>query len=508
MRRRLRSTRTRLTITYTAVFGLAMVVVSVLSWLALAAQSMSQLDVALTSELQAAKSQLSAYAATAAQHKDPPSTGTSLTTLAHNGTAVSVVAWSGTRFLAASSGADHSPAARDWAVANDPGAGGDPSILTSPLDGGLRLLVAHVQNHTLSATLVLSTPLSPYAQQLLRTGLTLSLAVTLLTILSAIVSYRIAAAALRPIHGLATKAHQLTEHNIDEPISFDAPSDEVGELAATLETMRRRLAQSFEDQRRLRADTAHELRTPLAMLQAEIEVTLGHDRTQHEYRESLNALLTDVGHLNDIVSRLLLVSRAEAEALEPDRQAVDLHALVQHAVGRAANLGGNRVAVALLLPAFDHCVVRGDGTLLRQALDNVLANAIRHAARDVVVSMSINLEENGDTHVLVRVDDDGTGIPVSSRADVVKPFRRLDAGRSRGSGGAGLGLAVSDAIVQAHHGSLEIEDSASGGASVVLRFPCDSYSQCIARAGTVGDVRVAAASGSEDSISHGVAIGR
>ena len=472
MQRRRRSTRARLTLTYTAAFGAAMLVVSTLAWLALSTQAMSQLDVALTSELQPARAQLSAYIATASEHKDPPRTGTSLSTLVHSGTAVNVIAWSGNHFIASSSGADGSQTSRQWAIANDPGTGGDPNIVSSRLDGGVRALVAHLQTRSYSATLLLTTSLNPYTRELWQSALTLSLAVLLLTALAALVSYRVAAAALRPIHRLTTRARQVTEHNIDEPLLAEAPQDdEVGELAATLESMRIRLATSFDDQRRLRADTAHELRTPLAMLQAEIEVTLGKNRSVEEYRTSLHSLLGDVDHLNQIVSRLLLVSRAEADVLKPPQTVIDMASLVDQSVQRAARLRPREIAVGVVRPASMHPFIAGDHTMLRQALDNVLANAIQHATAEVIVTIAEESAAQGPPHLVVTIDDDGPGIPVALRPDVLKPFRRLDSGRSRDDGGAGLGLAVTDAIIRTHKGTIRIGDSPAGGAAVSMAFP-------------------------------------
>jgi signal transduction histidine kinase len=223
--------------------------------------------------------------------------------------------------------------------------------------------------------------------------------------------------------------------------------DEIRALAVTLNAMLDRLAAAALRERQFVADVAHELRSPLAAMHTQLEVARHHPDAGT--REELHAgTLQDTERLAGLVEDLLVLARMEAAEPTISTTAVDLGELVD------ATTAGPQV-------------VQGDRQALARAVDNLVANANRHACARVVVSV----ERVSPTTVEIRVDDDGPGVPVEARVRVFERFVRLDDARARDDGGSGLGLAIVRATAVAHGGSVRVEDSALGGARFVLSLP-------------------------------------
>jgi len=216
-----------------------------------------------------------------------------------------------------------------------------------------------------------------------------------------------------------------------------------------------RLERSTETSRRLVADASHELRTPVAVMRTELEVA--RRAGENDWAATSAVLLDELGRLQALVDDLLLLARGDERALAGEEVAVG--DVVADSVARR-----RRVPVELDLG--EQVVVCGDAAALRRAVDHLIANAARAATARVVVTVDTN-----DGAVAVRVDDDGPGIPVTQRGAVVRRFVRLDEGRSRDGGGAGLGLAVAHDVAAGHGGRLEITDSPLGGARVSIVIP-------------------------------------
>jgi two-component system sensor histidine kinase KdpD len=255
---------------------------------------------------------------------------------------------------------------------------------------------------------------------------------------------------------------------------------EVTELYEELErvaTERERLAAeagrlaAFErvDEQRaaLLRSVSHDLRTPLASIRAiASDLRDGTAYDQETERELLGTVCDESERLDRLVANLLSMSRIEAGALQPEHQAVDVEELVCERARRLAPRFGDiglRVEVGSELP-----LVRGDYSQLDQVVTNLLDNAARFAppGSDVVVRATAT-----DGQVEVRVADAGVGVPAAQRDDVFRPFHRGEAG----GGTSGLGLAICKGIVEAHDGSISVEDSAGGGATFVVRLPVDGH---------------------------------
>jgi signal transduction histidine kinase len=207
------------------------------------------------------------------------------------------------------------------------------------------------------------------------------------------------------------------------------------------------------------ADASHELRSPLAVIHQHAEVARLHPDSIN-VAELADVVLTEGARLQGLVDALLLLARLE-EGATPVRQMVDLDDLALDEIHRsrpdAITLDGSAIGPAR---------VSGDPRLLGQVLRNLVDNAVRHARSRVAVSLA---SRNGV--VELAVDDDGHGIAPSQRADVFNRFVRLDEGRARDAGGAGLGLSIVREIVDLHGGSVVVSDSPAGGARFLVTLP-------------------------------------
>jgi signal transduction histidine kinase len=254
--------------------------------------------------------------------------------------------------------------------------------------------------------------------------------------------------ALGAVSGMGRSAAAITDPVGGIRLPLPDSHDEIRALAVTLNAMLERLAAAATRERQFVADVAHELRSPLAAMHTQLEVGLNHPDAATR-KELLAGTLQDTERLADLVDDLLVLARLEAEP-RISTTAVDV---------------GQLVNVTTAEPQ----IVRGDRQALGRALDNLVANANRHATAQVVVSV----ERVDQATVEIRVDDDGPGVPATDRLGIFERFVRLDDARAREDGGSGLGLAIVQATAVAHGGSIRVEDSDLGGARFILSLPAE-----------------------------------
>lgn len=275
--------------------------------------------------------------------------------------------------------------------------------------------------------------------------------VPLASLFTALVAGAATRRALRPVDAIRSLASTVGPDAADR-VPVPSTGDEIERLAVTVNEMLDRIADGHRSMRRFTSDAAHELRTPLMALQGELELSargLGDD-------EATARMQRQADRLAGLVDGLVLLSTLD-EGRPVGRSAVELAELARleaDMVAPGAEVNGG--------PA----EVDGDAALLGRSLRNLLANARRHAASRVVVSV----EREGDM-VAVHVDDDGPGIADADAAHVFERFHRLDEARSSDAGGAGLGLAIVDAVARSHGGEVSVTRSTLGGARFSLRLP-------------------------------------
>jgi signal transduction histidine kinase len=283
----------------------------------------------------------------------------------------------------------------------------------------------------------------------------------LLLLLLAGASWLVVGTTLRPIAELRRGAQDVTRTGRPSALPVPEARDEVHSLAITLNDMLSRLGEAQQRQRGLVSDTAHELRSPIASIRAQLEVALDHPGSQ-DWRQTASDVLEDTLRLARLAEDLLVLARLdERDGRRAADRPVDLTGLAAAEVGRHE---GSRVPV--LLAGDEPCTVTGDADGLRRMLGNLIENAVRYAHSRVTVAIV-----RDGPRVRLTVADDGPGIPPGDTQRVFGRFTRLDNARNRegdGQGGAGLGLAIVRATAQAHQGSAWLEDAAPGLRAVVV----------------------------------------
>jgi heavy metal sensor kinase len=272
---------------------------------------------------------------------------------------------------------------------------------------------------------------------------------------------------LRPVRNIAGIARSISEHDLHRRVAVKVPPDELGELVDTFNSMLGRLEAGFESMGRFTADASHELRAPLTLMRAEIESAMRRGRTKEEYRRALESVQGEVDHLTRLTDQLLMLARADAGALKPAKEAVDVADFLHETGARWEPVAELRkVRVEVSAPASGY--VDGDPALLRRVMDNLVDNAIRYTGEGTAVALR-GYASNGGWNV--DVVDQGPGIPVPYRTKLFSRFARPDMARAAEDGGAGLGLALSAAIARAHGGSLELVENGEAGAVFRLHLP-------------------------------------
>jgi two-component system, OmpR family, sensor kinase len=284
-------------------------------------------------------------------------------------------------------------------------------------------------------------------------------------LLASLLGYLLASAGLRPVEAMRRRAGEVSLMHEGERLPLPAAHDEVRRLGETLNDMLDRLRRSFDRERRFVADASHELRTPVAVIKAELEAALrsgGHDA---QVREALVAALDECDHLAQLAEDLLVVARAAEGEFPMRRQPIEVRPLLEGVRTRFADRArehGRDVTV----DGGDGMRLEADDFRLRQALGNLVDNALRHGAGDVVLRARRSEEDGG---VELEVADHGRGFDPDLADRAFERFARGDAARTRG--GTGLGLAIVRAIAEAHGGRADIVADGDRGATVRLWLP-------------------------------------
>jgi heavy metal sensor kinase len=278
--------------------------------------------------------------------------------------------------------------------------------------------------------------------------------------------YLLARRALAPVSAMTARAREITADRLEERLPVENPSDEFGQLAAVINDALARLERAFHTLRRFTADASHELRTPLTAIRSVGEVGLRERRTEAEYREMVGSILEETERLTTMADSLLLLSRADAGPADLRRTAIGLADLAREVSADLDVLSEEKRQQVRVVAAAEVDVV-ADRMTLRQAVLNLLDNAIKHspdgAAIDVVVR-----REGADA--VLEVVDNGPGIAPEHLPHVFERFYRADKARSRSSGGAGLGLAIARWAVEANGGRIEVESAVDRGSVFRIVF--------------------------------------
>ena len=298
------------------------------------------------------------------------------------------------------------------------------------------------------------------------------IATTIIILLSSVCTYFLSKKALTPLQKLTSEVSQIQAQNLSTQLPVPNSKDEIAQLTSSFNEMLTRLDNAFSTQKQFSANAAHELRTPLAVLQTNLEVFEKKQKPEMiEYRQLFTMIKEQTARLSQLVGTLLdmtnlkSVPRTDQVSLEElvDEVFCDLDPIAEKAgISIHFNDSSNQDL---------HTDVTGSYVLLYRAVYNLVENAIKYNRPHGSVSVSVK-QENGQAMVLVT--DTGIGISPENQKKIFDPFFRVDKSRSRAMGGAGLGLALVDSIAKEHRGTVKVLESSSAGSTIVLMLPVDN----------------------------------
>jgi len=254
----------------------------------------------------------------------------------------------------------------------------------------------------------------------------------------AIMGYLVAGRALRPVDTMARRAAEITAEQLKARLKIDNPEDELGRLGTAFNATLARLENSFDQLRRFTADASHELRTPLTAIRSVGEVSLRKTGDQKYYRDIIGSMLEETNRLTKLVDSLLTMSRADAGRVQPHftetrpldlaRESASLLEVLAEEKEQTLRVEGDEVVT-----------VMADRTILRQALVNLIDNAVKYTPIKGSILIRVSNHLQG---AVIEVQDSGPGIPVEHRSRIFERFYRVDKARTRAEGGTGLGLSI------------------------------------------------------------------
>jgi signal transduction histidine kinase len=332
------------------------------------------------------------------------------------------------------------------------------------IDNTSRLLLVPVDTARGRFVVLVGTSLQDRRDSLVQLAASLGIGGAVALGLISFIAWMVVGGALRPVERMRRQAADISASDAARRLSVSG-ADEIALLGATLNAMLDRIEESLDRERRLIDRASHELRTPLAIQRMDLELALSGPQTAQELQDALRSVSEENDHLIRLAEDLLLLSRARDGELSVKRVWVSLAEVLEEArrrnLGRALDAG---VRLEVSAPAE---VVPVDPGWLRQAIDNLVENALRHTPPGGLIELSA---ERAGADVLLVVEDSGSGFSEELLGHAFEPFARSGLGAARPADGAGLGLAVVRAIAEAHGGRAKAVNRPEGGARVTLEL--------------------------------------
>jgi two-component system OmpR family sensor kinase len=337
--------------------------------------------------------------------------------------------------------------------------------------GGYRLVTRPLEAERRHFQLAGAYPLIEVENTLKRIREIFFIAIPLLIVAASTGGYFLAKRSFEPVSAMAARAAEIGATTLHERLPIVA-DDELGALARVLNHLLDRLERSFAQQRRFMTDASHELRTPTAIVRTEADVTLSRPkRTEEEYRESMAIVQDASRRLTRIVDDIFLLARADAGHLNGHTAALYLEDVVHDAI-RAVRPIADRRGIQIALHHVVEAPFHGDADLLGRLLLNLLDNALKHSPERGSIDVAM---KNTNATYEIDVIDNGPGIPAEAQERVFERFFRADSARSRAentaTSGAGLGLSIGRRIAEMHGGRLELVSSRPGHTAFRVTLP-------------------------------------
>ena len=298
------------------------------------------------------------------------------------------------------------------------------------------------------------------------------IATTIIILLSSVCTYFLTKKTLTPLQKLTSEVSQIQAQNLSTQLAVPNSKDEIAQLTSSFNEMLARLDNAFSTQKQFSANAAHELRTPLAVLQTNLEVFEKKQEPEMvEYRQLFTMIKEQTARLSQLVGTLLDMTNLKSV---PRTDQVTLEELVDEVfcdLDPVAEKAGISIHFNNSANQDSHTDVTGSYVLLYRAVYNLVENAIKYNRPNGSVTVSVK-EKNSQVMILVK--DTGIGISPENQKKIFDPFFRVDKSRSRAMGGAGLGLALVDSIAREHGGSVKVLESNEKGSIIALMLPISS----------------------------------
>jgi heavy metal sensor kinase len=478
------SMRARLTIWYTGVLALVLVIFAFATYAYLAAAARERTDQSLADT---ANSLISNFTAES-NDEEQPDEGAAAAEVTRNfqfSDRQALIFDESGRVLSASDAPASSAAIHVWP---------DVSALSQTLGGliksgaeaghayvtvaghkeAIRAYAAPVRSRGKAYTIVVARSLHEQDEALEGARHAFYIAVPLALLVASLGGYFLARKSLAPVIVMGDRAARIGASNLNERLPVPRARDELGRLALIFNELLARLDRSFEQQRRFMADASHELRTPVAIVCGESEVALSQPvRDPEQYRESL-AIVHDEGRrLTRVVEDLFMLARADAGQYQLDATNFYLDETIGECVRAVRSLAAQHGLEIRYQYAGDELLLRGDEGLIRRMILNLLDNAIKYTPAGGRVSVDLS---HHDSFYTIRITDTGTGIDAAAQPHIFERFFRADQSRSRngetgGSSGAGLGLSIANWSAAMHGGHIRLERSDHNGSAFLISLP-------------------------------------
>jgi heavy metal sensor kinase len=338
-----------------------------------------------------------------------------------------------------------------------------------------RVTITNSQNHQLLAFLYVGVPSSNIPEQLRQLLAALAVATSLVVVFSSMGGYWLASRATRPVQTITRTAQEISATDLHRRLNL-RQRDEMGELATTFDRMLDRLEGAFERQRQFTADAGHELRTPLSIVNTEVERVLQRPHTSQEYIQALSIIHQENQRMTRLVGDLLILARADQGQAVLRRERIDLSEIVVDAAEDLSNLAEQN-GIEIRLSGLDELVIWGDRLYLTQLCINLLENALKYSA-GVGKQVEVKLDREPGC-ARMQVFDEGPGIEAEHLPHLFERFYRADQSRTHtlptggvsSPSGSGLGLSIARWIAREHGGSIQVQSSPGKGSVFEVCFP-------------------------------------
>gem|GEM_PF-1382823 len=279
--------------------------------------------------------------------------------------------------------------------------------------------------------------------------------------------YLIAIVMLRPLEKLNEQIEKKETENLNEEIPFEDKGDEISQLIRSFNRMSRRLGKSFDSQKGFVENASHEIKTPLSVIQANIDTVLdGKKISKEESKKLLLNSKKQIRFMSDLTEDLLLLSSVSNVRFGIKFEKVNIKELVKESINSLSrDIEKKNFNIEIKFPK-KKLFVNGNKTLLMRAVTNIIENSLKYSEGkniEVIVSTEKDM-------VQISIKDDGRGVPKEKAKEIFERFYRLDKGRSRKEGGSGLGLAITKEIIERHGGRVYVNTDYKKGAEFILKL--------------------------------------